>query len=671
MKLYPFQKRAFAAAALVKGLILAAEQGLGKTFGAFCVPYVWRSRRVLIVAPGDLHEQYRQEAITHFGIVLRSLVNADDVDRYHVSTAAAPLRKGRMPAYYLTTYEALTKNGADEWEPKVDAKGKALAGSREKSRLIEARSLAKEFALARLLGRKPDFASYMAGVGKSYENITCVWKPSLARILKQLEGIGAGFDCIVLDEATAIQSDESQVTRGVTLLNPEFRMLMTGTPVKNRVESIFTLAWWAAGGHSTPVSRWPYAPDGKDAFARQHLEIDRFVTREEERSAATRQSRGSIRITKTTARVCNLQRLWRVFAPITLRVRKDDCGEALVAKIVRPMEVAMGSAQAAVYEEHLRNRPSGASGCRPGSLHALASAGMQLTNLRIAALCPDMPSLAEVVSNAHPSRKRSWTPWTPKLAAVLSLISELLDQGEQVIVGSPLTRFTRTLHEHLLEAGVESYLLDGDTPPRQRGLFAAAFKRGDAAVLCAGMASMARGHSFENCAHLITAAYPWAMDELAQFIDRIWRLSSKRPITIYPIVTSGSIEERMRDVYGDKSDTARLSLDGRLFPETVEDMDPERLLADAYDTFARGADRQDENVLEAGWPSLSKRLSWSQVRFREWHPPIIETLVTAADLAAARLGITSDPLFDFAVAKERFRQELLLRKQKPDHGSQR
>ena len=667
MKLYPFQKRAVAAAALVKGLVLAPEQGLGKTFGAFCVPYVWRARRVLIAAPGDLHEQYRQEAIRHFGIVLRSLADADDVARYRLATVAEPLRKGRLPDFYLASYEALTRNGADEWAPRTDAKGQLVAGAREKGRLIEARALAKTQMLAKLLGRKPDFADYMRGVGREGDGITCIWKPSLARILKQLEGLGAGFDCIVLDEATAIQGGDSQVTRGVTLLDPEFRLLMTGTPVKNRLESVFTLAWWAAGGHTSPVSRWPYAPDGREAFARQHLEVDRFITREEERTRNYRLKRSQVRIAKTTARVCNVQRLWRVLAPVVLRVRKDDCGESLVPKTVRPIEVAMGSAQAVVYKEHLTHRPQAAAGSPRGHLHGLAAAGMQLTNLRIAALCPDMPSLADVVSNALPQRKRSRTPWSPKMAAVLSLIAELMDQGEQVIVGSPLGHFTRTVHGFLQEAGVASLLLDGATPPRQRGLAADAFKRGDYPVLCAGMDAMARGHSFENCAHLITAAYPWAMDVMAQFVDRIWRLSSKRPITVYPFVTAGSIEERMRDVYGDKNDTARLSLDGRLFPETVEDLDPERLLAEAYDAFSRSADRQDEHVLEAGWPALSKRLSWSQVRYREWHPPVVAPVVTAADLAAASLGIADDPLFDFAVAKERFKQGLLQRR---NHGRQ-
>jgi hypothetical protein len=663
MKLKKFQRDHYARAALVKGLMLAHEQGTGKSFAAFCIPYVWRARRVLIAAPVDLHDQLRKEAIKQFGIALPTIKSMDDVRLHRLDQIAKPLHKGQMPKYYLVGYEALTRNGADEWPAFVDAKGKVVMRHRERARLIEAKTFAKEHVLSRLLGTKVDFSPYMQGVGAEQQGITCVWHPSLARELKQLEGRGAGFDCVVLDEATMIQGD-SKISRGVTILNPEYRLLMSGTPAKNKLESIFTLAWWAAGGSETPTARWPYPRDGKDTFAKHHLEIDRYISREEDQAAKLGKRRASVRMIKSTARVCNVQRLWRLLAPVTLRMRKADCGEAIVAKTVRPIECQMGAAQAAVYKEHLQNRPTSPAGMPGAKLSGLARIGMQLTNLRIASVCPDSPSLDEVISMAHPARKRSWTPWTPKLATVLSLTADLLDNGEQVMIGSPFTRFNQTLYQLLTEAGVSVLLLDGEISPTQRGLLAEQFKNGNTAVLIAGYASMGRGHSFENCAHLIAVGYPWAYDVFAQFVDRIWRLTSLRPITVYPVITTGSIEERMRDLFSDKSDTAQLMLDGKLFPDTVDDIDPERLLAEAFDAFKAAGPGADESLLESAWPSLAKRLGWSQKRYLEWHPPIVTPKVTAEDIARANEGIKIDPIFDFAVAKERLKQQFINR-QKP------
>ena len=657
MKLHPFQRRDFAAAALLDGVILAPEQGLGKSFAVFTVPYIWRSRRVLVVAPGDLHPQLQECAARFFGIPLPVLSTTDDLQRHRLFVPAPPLPPGRKPKFFLISYEALTRNGADEWPAEVNAEGGMILRHRERSRLIEAKSLAKEWCLARLLGRNVDFKPYMVGVGREFDGITCIWKPSMARVLKQMEGLGGGFDCIVLDEATYIQGD-SLMAKGVTLLQPAKRLLLTGTPAKNRLESIFTLAWWATGAAAGPTARWPYGPDDKQKFAKHHLEVDRFLTREEEKAAREGKKSGSVRISKTTPRVCNVQRLWRLLAPVVLRRRKADCGMDIVPKTIRPVSIQLGSAQATVYKEHLEFRPLSAAGAGAKSLSALSAIGMQLTNLRQAALCPDAPALGEVISNAHPTRKRSWTLWTPKLAATLSLIADLLDQGEQVMVGSPFTRFATVLHELLLEARVTALHLDGSTPPRERGILAATFKRYEASVLVAGLASMARGHSIENCAHLILPAYSWAMDENAQFIDRIWRLNSPRPVTVYPMIASHTIDERLAESFSDKSDTAQLALDGRLFPETIEDLDPELLLADAFDAFQKNTETIDEGLLESGWNALAKRLSWSQVRFNEFHPPVIAPRVTDADLQAAMLNHQPDPLFDHAVAKERFRQNL-------------
>jgi hypothetical protein len=649
MYLHPFQRRDFAAAALRDGVILSLEQGLGKSFAAFTIPFLWRSPRVLLVAPGDLHNQLKQTAARFFGLALIRLAKVEDLFAHGLHLPAAPLSDGAMPRYFLVSYEALCLNGADEAMEHPDFPSLA----RRRSRLIEARALAKIHVMARLLGHPPKFADYFIGIGKEREGITCLWAPSMARALKAMEGCGAGFHTIVLDEATRIQGD-SATTRALTLLSPAKRLLLTGTPIKNRLESIFPLAWWAAGSASEPTTRWPYGPNDRDKFAKAHLEVDRFLTREEEKAARERKRRSAVRISKTSPRVCNVQRLWRLLAPIVLRRRKADAGIPIVPKTLRPVAIGLGSAQATVYKEHLEHRPTHSS--TGGRISAFSAVGLQLTNLRQAALCPDTESLGQVTSNAHPNRKRSWTPWTPKLAAILSLIADLMNQGEQVMVGSPFTRFSIILHAQLREASVKAILLNGSVSPTERGVLAAHFKRKRFPVLVAGLASMAHGHSFENCSHLILPSYSWAMDENTQFIDRVWRLNSPKPVTIYTLTATKTIDERLLESYTDKADTAQLALDGQLFPDTVEDLDPELLLAQIYDSFhSNTLETIDESLLEQGWPDLARRLKWAQARYNEFHPPIVKPAVTAAEIKEAiAQNLTHDPLLDHAIAKQRF-----------------
>jgi hypothetical protein len=82
MKFKHFQQQDYARGALHNGFILAHDPGLGKTIAGFTIPMLWvgfhkfthASGRngvgpkgsVLIVQPGDLHDQTIAEAATHF-----------------------------------------------------------------------------------------------------------------------------------------------------------------------------------------------------------------------------------------------------------------------------------------------------------------------------------------------------------------------------------------------------------------------------------------------------------------------------------------------------------------------------------------------------------------------------------------------------------------------------
>ena len=72
----------------------------------------------------------------------------------------------------------------------------------------------------------------------------------------------------------------------------------------------------------------------------------------------------------------------------------------------------------------------------------------------------------------------------------------------------------------------------------------------------------------------------------------------------------------------------------------------------------------DESILEANWPSLSKRLHWAMQRYREHHPAIVGPRVTHQELREAVRSTHPDPLLDFQLAQERAKAAFL-RNRKP------
>lgn len=535
-----FQREDLARAALTDGVVLTWEPGMGKTLAGITWPLIKEARRTLLVVPGQLHRDFRREA-RRFNIHITSLTHRTQLSGFnlhkplhtHTHPGSAPPHR-----FFITTYHELGYNHTSHGEPSMSA---------------------------------------------------CI-----AKLIKA----GAGFDCVVVDEGTHLQGgDETHIAKGVLNLEPQMRLVLTGTPSKNRLESFHFLASWATS------DRWPYERTRKarDEFAREHL--------------MTIRAHGS---TERTARLTNVHHLWRVTAPVVIRRRKLDCGEGVPPKIVKDITLQLGTAQAEVYYNHLLYPPLISSAGYP--VAGFGRVAMQLGYLRQAALCPHSESLGRVHSAAT-GAKVSPTNFNPKLATCLSLIARIIRSGQQIIIGSPFRAFSHSLHARLREAKVSSLLLDGRTPPRERGELAEYFKNGRYAVLVVGIAAMGEGFDFSNCSHLVLPALSWAYDENEQFINRIWRITSKKPVRIYTLSIAGTIDERLAQLFAEKSASAQIAFDYRLVDQYTEDLDLAELLKHSIKAFKSDAPTLDETAMEQEWNArLRDKLTKAEAAYRRKHP---------------------------------------------------
>jgi predicted RNA methylase len=286
--------------------------------------------------------------------------------------------------------------------------------------------------------------------------VKCVYSPSLADRCQN------SFAVVVADEGTKIKGEETLVGIGTRQMNPEFRLPMTATPIKNRLPDIFHLAHWATGARRIAHPRFPYGPEDQQSFAEEFCISERNLTKEEDTGR---------RFVKLTPQICNVHRLWKFIAPIVLRRRKADCGEEIVKKIRQVVRVPLGAEQASVYKFHLEAKYK--------DINGLPATGAKLQALRIAATNPASPLLHRPEGDLKtPGNPRSNFSYVPKVAGALSLIHQILDRGEQGIVFSAFHDSLDELSARLSESGVPHLKLDGRTSQKKRSQAAREFKKG-------------------------------------------------------------------------------------------------------------------------------------------------------------------------------------------------
>jgi hypothetical protein len=378
--------------------------------------------------------------------------------------------------------------------------------------------------------------------------------------------------------------------------------------------------------------RFPYDNTVEDhtEFSQEFMICERVVEKSQKRGGGTA-TRGR---KKLTPQVCNIYRLWKLLGPIILRRRKADIGEEIVKKIRHTIRVPMGQQQAGVYEYHLRARYQDKNGQR--------AIGPQLAAMRVAACAPHSQLLGLVAdgrsyaSGAATGTYRSTQAYTPKLATCLTLIRDILLQGEQVAVFSALTDPLETVARYLREAGIPAPILNGAAGAVSRGRHSAQFKLGPASMarshrasgapvgrlplLLCNQESCAEGHNWPFANNVIVFGYSWALDKLLQSIDRCHRLNSVKDLNVYTLVCDGTIERRIEQNLGEKDQSSELILDGKLSTHSHDEMSMTELLSIAHNEFDSnaGAKTLPEEILAKDWPALCASLASS---FAAWSKP--------------------------------------------------
>jgi len=324
------------------------------------------------------------------------------------------------------------------------------------------------------------------------------------------------WQMVVLDEAQAIKNAETRRAQVIHGLQAGFRLALTGTPVENDLDELWSLFSFVTPG----------LLGSREKFQK------RFA--------------GPIERDRDTGARAALKALLR---PFLLRRTKAAVLSELPPRTEQTILVEMEPDERAFYEA-LRQKALAAIAALDApdgrrKIHILA----ELMRLRRACCNPALIDPQVAIPSG-------------KLAALLELVEELRANRHKALVLSQFTGHLDLVRAALDERGITYAYLDGSTPASERERRVASFQDGEAELFLISLRAGGTGLNL-TAADYVVHLDPWwnpAVEDQAS--DRAHRIGQTRPVTIYRLVMSDSIEQRIVELHRAKRELAAELLEG-------------------------------------------------------------------------------------------------------------
>ncbi len=320
-----------------------------------------------------------------------------------------------------------------------------------------------------------------------------------------------GWHTLVLDEAQALKNAAAKRSQAAQALQAGFTLALSGTPVENRLAELWAVMRVCNPGLLGTAARF------NERFG---TPIERDADRDAQRL------------------------LRRLIAPFVLRRTKAQVLDDLPPRTELALAIQPDDAERAHYEALRRQALAAAErSLAEGGGQAQINVLAQLMRLRRAACDPRLVNPELGIAGA-------------KVQAFAELAAELAANGHKALVFSQFVDFLALLREPLDAAGIGYQYLDGATPAAERTRRVNAFQRGEGTLFLISLKAGGFGLNLTAADYVVIADPWWNPAAEDQASGRAHRIGQQRPVTVYRLVSSGTIEERIVELHQRKRELA-------------------------------------------------------------------------------------------------------------------
>ena len=339
--------------------------------------------------------------------------------------------------------------------------------------------------------------------------------------IAQADFSAKAWHTVVLDEAQAIKNAAALRSQAVFSLQANFRIALSGTPVENRLEELWSIMRFLNPG----------LLGSSEQFSQ------RFV------GPIIKEQGSGIPAAEST-----LRRLKRLISPFLLRRTKAQVLTDLPERTEIILHAELDAEERSHYEL-LRRRALDTAQQAGGAPTARFKVLAELMRLRRAACDPRLTS-------------DQWPAVGAKVKLFAKIAQDLAAGQHRTLVFSQFTGFLALLGDQLKELGFAYQYLDGGTPTNDRAKRVAAFQAGEGQFFLISLKAGGYGLNLTAADYVVIADPWWNPAAEDQAMGRAHRIGQRRPVTAYRLVARGTIEERIVEMHASKRALADGLLEG-------------------------------------------------------------------------------------------------------------
>ena len=314
------------------------------------------------------------------------------------------------------------------------------------------------------------------------------------------------WDLIIVDEAHRVRAPRSASGQLIRQLRSRYLLLLTATPVENRLQDLYEMVSLVAPGLLGTAAQF-------------------------------RAAHGTAPLTTPGKEPRNTAALRKQTAEVMIRHRRSEVSVLLPQRLAETVRVEPSGAERQWYADlTARVRAEGRTTTSAQRLALRSVAKLAGSSPAAAA-----PTLAKIGWDDL-ARRGSLLTAPAKVAVLLDRLGRFTQAGQKVLV---FTAFRQTL-ELLTDQVPGAAVYHGSLPRAEKERVIATFR--DEAQVLLSTESAGEGRNLQFCHVMVNMDLPWNPMQIEQRLGRLHRVGQEHDVLLTNLVASGTIEEQVLHV---------------------------------------------------------------------------------------------------------------------------